>query len=350
MKWVDRVETHRPARRRRPLALVLCLTCLGGCFSACPSAEDAAARKRIWGPEEPAPEIVAAGEHLDVASLTTDAEVRRRILWMPAAEMAHRLGAFVATNRVKMVWQRGDRKVALDETITLEEARSGDFRVVSKNDAGFGMELRFVQGVVYVRNEPGTFFERRADRAGHLAWRETAMEQLATVLTLARGKVALADLGETSVEGRGARRFALTSAESPVPGAEPPERPSWAHDPVYPKGGPDRALLDRLAVRERGELEKVSGTLIVDNQTGVPLRFDIDLSLRVPAPADAPGPPARLSLSLSRRLSGIGAEHLIERPEHEPFSKRPRAIMDPLAFWPEAKARVAAGSRDETRR
>ncbi|MDF1564299.1 MAG: hypothetical protein P1V51_14715 [Deltaproteobacteria bacterium] len=332
------MKRSRPHRRPgAPLLLLIALTG-SGCFSACPSSEDSEARERIWGPEEPAPEVVAATEKLDIANLSTATEVRRRVLWMPAAEMAHRLGSFSANNTVNMDWRRGDERVTLQESIILQQAKNGDFRVLSENDAGLGMELRWVSGVVYVQNRLGKFFERRADRAGHLAWRETAMEQLATVLTLARGKIALAELGATTYEGRSAHRFALTSAEEVVAGAEPPARPDWAHDPVYAEGGPEDSLKNRLAVKERGEVESVSGDLVVDAQTGVPLRFSLTTKLSVAPPEGAGGEPAHLELKISRRLSGIGASQLVERPEHEPFSGRPRAIMDPLDWWPDAVA------------
>lgn len=289
---------------------------------------------------------MAAEEALDIGNLTTDTEVRRRVLWMPAAEMAHRLGSFSANNTVNMAWRREDQRVELQESMILQQAKNGDFRVVSENDAELGMELRSVQGKVYVQNRRGKFFERRADCSRPLAWRETSMEQLQAVLTLARGKVALAELGATTYEGRSGKRFAVTSAVEPVAGAEPPPRPEWAHDPIYPEDGPDDSLRYRLAVMERGELESVSGDLVVDTLTGVPLRFSIRAKVTVPAP-EGEGEPARLDLKIARRLSGIGASQLVERPEHEPFSRRPRALMDPLDWWPDAVAAKKAAAEEK---
>ncbi len=336
--------TVSPLRRPRVLGPPLLALLLGGCFAACPSSEDSEARERIWGPEEPTPEAMAAQETLDITHLTTDTEVRRRVLWMPAGEMAHRLGSFSANNTVNMEWRREDEIVRLQESMILQQAKNGDFRVASENDADLGMELRWVQDVVYVQSRGGRFFEQRTDRAGPLAWRETSMEQLATVLTLARGKVALAELGATTYEGRAAQRFAVTSAVEPVPGAEPPERPPWAHDPVYPKDGPDDSLKYRLAVKERGEVDSVSGDLVVDTLTGVPLRFTVRAKISVPPAEGEGGEPARMDLKISRRLSGLGADQMVERPEYEPFSRRPRALTDPLGWWPDAVAAKAAAA------
>ncbi len=289
-----------------------------------------------------------AAEALDADAVATDAAMRRRILRMRAVEMRHRLGDFHAINEVEFTWKRGKDAVSLSERAELLQSASGDFQVKIDNDQDFGMELRYVDGVIYVKSRHGKFHERRSDRAGHEAWREEAMGQLATFFELFDGKITLANMGTATHQGRGAVRYVLATAETSDPALLPPPKPAWAAKPRYPKDGPDAALRHRRAVFEAGEPVSVAGEVLVDRLTGVVLAFDIEGRLVVP-PQDARPEPATLEIHLTRTLEGIGRPATIEVPEHLPFEPRPRAVKDPLAFWPPyvaAQAKVAGAAAE----
>jgi len=309
---------------------------LGGCLGSCPDAQDADAKARIWGPEEPSPIGQEAATPLDAHALATDSAVRRHVLYMSAEEMALRLGSFLATNKVSFEWSRGEDSLSLKETTTLQQSGNGDFLVSTQNDHDMGMELRWVGGVVYEKTKQGKFFERRSDRAGHLRWREAAMEQLPTLLTLTGGRIALAEVSDTRVDGRAAARFLVTNTTEPSEGATPPPPSEFAKAPVFSKGERDASLSHRLAVLERGELRSVTGELLVDLETGVILSYKLDCKLEVPALPGEGGAPASLRFKASRLLEGVVGAQLVERPSFEPFSRRPRALMNPLEWWPDA--------------
>jgi hypothetical protein len=314
--------------------LIALLASLTGCLSVCPDARDKEAKARLFSMEEPSRIELSAAESLDASGLAGDARLRRRVLWMTGEETSARLGAFVAETDVSWTWRRDDREVKLSEKAVVELADSGDFRVAIHNDRDFGMELRWIAGVSYVKSRQGAFRERRADRAGHEAWREEALGQLQTLLELADGRVQIARTGAGSHEGRPVVKYTLAHAAAPDAAAQPPPRPSWAKDPVYPQDGPDAALLHRLAPFERGEPVRITGELWVDEGTATLVHADVRATFQVPPPEGASGPPARLDLTLRRELKRIGRDPVIDVPEHRPFERRPRAVKDPLEWWP----------------
>lgn len=316
------------------LAVIAVLVALPGCFSACPTSEDARAKERIFSPEEPPQAEQAASEHIDLASFASEPAIRRRVLRMAAPEMRYRLGSFAAETRVDFAWTRGDKKVALSETAELEQAPDGAFRMEVDNDHDFGLELRWVDGKVFVRNRHGHFFERRSDRAAHESWRDEAVAQLPALLDLVKGRAHVVETGTASHHGRPAVKYAVTLADASDPALTAPPRPSWARDPVYPKDGPDASLRHRLAVFETGKAVELTGQILVDRDTGVPVSFDLRTRLKVP-PVDGQGDdPAVLRLHMTRDVTEVGAARTIEVPEHRPFKSRPRAVESPLAWWP----------------
>ncbi len=321
-------------RTLHPLAASLVAMLLhAGCLASCPTAEDAEAKARIFGPEEPPKSERLAKETLDPDGLATDPAMRRRILRMSAAEVRHRLGDFQAVTEVEFVWTRGRDRISLSERAELDQASSGDFRVKIDNDQDFGMELRYVDGVVYVKSRHGKFRERRSDRAGHEAWREEALAQLRTFFELFDGKVSLANVGTGSRHGRGVVRYAVALSEESDPALLPDPKPDWASHPVYPKNGPDPALRHRMAVFEAARPESVRGEIQVDRLSGVVVAFDLEGRLSVPS-QDEDAAEAGLTLRIERDVRDIGRRPEIDVPEHAPFAPRPRAVKDPLAFWP----------------
>lgn len=338
---------------KRLLPLLL-LAWSPGC-AACPDADDAAAKERIWGSERADPRPDPAAERLDPDLADSDPALLRRILWMSAAETADRLASFESTTEVRFTWRRGGKRISLRETMTLEQSETGDFRVALSNDQKFGMELRWAGGKVYMSSNGGKFFERRGDRAGHLAWREESLGQLTSLLDLADGHVAFVKTGTATHQGRSVVVFASAPSPEPTEAAAPPPRPRWARDPVYPKNGPTLSLQNRLAVRERGKLVSFVGDLRVDEETGVVLAMNFVARMEVPPPdgADsdaAKGEPARLELRMERTVTGVGRHRLVDVPEHEPFSRRPRAVADPMSWWPkyvqEIEAKKAQAAAD----
>ena len=259
--------------RRSTLLLVL-ISALPGCFGSCPTAADARAKARIFSPQEPPKAEREAKKALDAGALASDAKVRHDILRMPAAEMRYRLGSYVAVTRTSFTWTHGDDQVALKETATLDQARGGDFRTSVDNDHDFGMELRWVNRIAYVKNRHGKFLERRSDEAEYEKWRQAALAQLPVWLRLIHDRLALAKVGTGTEDGRPVVRYAVALAPKADPAVAPPPKPPWARPPVYPKGGPDETLVHREAVWKRGKPEMASGEILgrPEHRRGHPLR------------------------------------------------------------------------------
>ncbi len=331
---------------RRPL-LCSMIFVLAGCLSVCPDARDREAKERLFSMEEPSMLEQAAAESIDATQVAANEDVRRRVLWMTAEETSARLGSFLAETEVSFDWRRNGNRVRLGEKAVLELSESGDYRVTINNDRDFGMELRWIGETSYVKSRQGTFRERRADRAGHEEWREEALSQLQTLLELASGRVRLARTGTGTHEGRQIVRYAMTHVADPDPAAAPPGRPSWARDPIYPSDGPDKALRYRLAAFEQSEPLRITGDIWIDEASATIVHADLSAVIQVSLHEESGKQPARLDLSIRRTLRDIGRPRTIDVPEHRPFERRPRAIKDPLDWWPPYVAEREKAKKDE---
>src|SRR5438132_5159962 len=69
---------------------------------SCKRSEDQAAKQRIFSPEEPVGALAEAKESLDAGRLADDPRLSERVVRMPQAEAAARLGAHKAQTRVQL--------------------------------------------------------------------------------------------------------------------------------------------------------------------------------------------------------------------------------------------------------
>src|SRR4051812_17056189 len=188
--------------RSRGIAFVLALSTL----CACKRSEDQAAKARIFSPEDSTSASPDAKDPIDASRLADDPKLAGRVLRMPQAEVAARLGPHRAETRVQFAWFRGPgvpdggSDVTLSEQSALAQGPNGDFLAREENDRNQGFELVRVKGEVYVRGLFGPFRKRRTDRTEPERVRELAMGAVPTFDRLARGlKLKLA--GEGTVEG-----------------------------------------------------------------------------------------------------------------------------------------------------
>jgi hypothetical protein len=327
-------------------ALALCL------LLSCKRGGDEAARARIFSPEQPVGAAAEAKEPIDARRLADDPALAARVLHMPQSEIEARLGPHKAQQRVQFAWFRGPglpdggSEVSLSEETTLQQASSGDFSVRLVNDHNQGLELVWVKGEVFVKSLYGPFHKRRTDRTDVQRIREQALSGLATFGRLARGlKLKLA--GETTVEGRRAVRYTVAGfgarevkqEKDELPRIEPPEGKS-----------PDLDTARRLELWEKEEPAEVSGTLLVDAETGAPLASDLRGQFKVPS-AGGTGPAAELHLHTVLTTAAVGKELSIKAPQAEPAPSVPHAVKDPLRFLgkePAAVPGTAAEEQDET--
>ncbi|HYS08206.1 MAG TPA: hypothetical protein VEP66_05660 [Myxococcales bacterium] len=311
--------------RRILLAALLLLS------PACKREEDEAARARMFSPEQPVGELPQAKESLDAARLADDSKLARRVLHMSRTEIAQRLGPHRVQQRVQFAWFRGPgladggSEVSLAEETTLVDAPGDDFSVRLVNDHNQGFELVWLKGEVFVKSLYGAFHKRRTDRTDPARIREQALSGLATFDRLARG-LKLRTVGETTTEGRRAIRYAVAGY-----GARAGEKEESDLSPAhYPENRIDPDTARRLELWDKEEPSNVSGTIVVDIQTAVPLGCDLRGRFKVAGSGSEPT--AELSLHSVLVTSAVGKDPKLKAPEAEPEPSVPHAVKDPLRF------------------
>jgi hypothetical protein len=318
------------------LAVALCLA-----FS-CKRSEDEAARERIFSPEQPIGMAAEAKVPLDARRLADDPALAQRVLRMPQGEIEARLGPHRSQQRLQFAWFRGPglpdggSEVSLAEETTLLQGPGGDFSVRLVNDHNQGFELVWVKGEAFVKSLYGSFHKRRTDRTDAQRVREQALSGLSTFDRLARG-LKLKQAGESTVEGRKVIRYTVAGWGARAAQKEKSDLPPMLYpDPVAGQQGkgvpnPDPDTARRLELWEKEEPTRVSGTLLVDAETGAPLACDLQGHFKV-APSSEAAPAAELDLHAVMVTTALGKDPGLQTPKAEPESSVPHAVKDPLRF------------------
>jgi len=263
-----------------------------------------------------------------------------------------RLGAHKAQQRVQFAWFRGPglpdggSEVSLSEETTLQQAPGGDFSVKLVNDHNQGLELVWTKGEVFVKSLYGSFHKRRTDRTDVARIREQALSGLASFDRLARGlKLKLA--GETVVEGRRAVKYEVTGWGARTGQKEKNDRPPVQYpDTAGKTPGLDPDTSRRLELWEKEEPTEVSGTVVIDAETGAPLACDLEGNFKVASQTKA-GPAAELDLHTVLTSSALGSAIAIKAPKFEPEPSVPHAVKDPLRFLGKAPGEEGAAEEAE---
>lgn len=306
--------------------------------AACTSAEDRAAKQRIFSPEDPPKVLQAAQEPLRPEAMHERPAMAERILAISGPEAAFRIGPHRQEVEARFRWKREDRAVALRETRMIEVDPDGDFHVRVENDELQGMEWIRVGGTSYARSRYAKFRERRRDRGSSEHVLDEAYRGLPTFLRLVHGAVKFSPAGTETLEGREALRYELSLGT-------PRDRSGDALPPIaFPEGGPDEDTRLRLRALDAGEPKKVAGTLWVDRSTGVPLKADIEATVVV---ADETAS-AELLFSLALTTSKIGGPLAIEVPEHLEDAPRPPGPVSALEAYGFAREAEVEGEEAES--
>ena len=335
--------------RTLPAQLALLALALTSCKRR---SEDEAARQRIFSPEEPIGAAAEAREPLDARRLESDPELARRVLHMPQAEVAERLGPHHAQTRVQFAWFRGPglpdggAEVSLAEETVLDDGPHGDYSVRLSNDRNQGFEIFWVNGQALVKSLYGPFHKRRTDRTDPARVREQALAALPSFDRLARGLKLKLD-GETRSEGRRALRFSVTGF-----GARPRAKDDRDLPPIeYPgaggkPGAPDPDTARRIELWQKEEPVSVSGTVLVDAETAAPLGCDLQGRFQVEGEGKT-GTAAELDLHAVLVTQAIGKDPHLKEPKFEPEPSAVHAVKDPLRFLGKVPAAPGAASTQE---
>ena len=334
----------------RTLPAVLALVALTSCKRS--SEENEAARQRIFSPEEAIGAAAEAKEPLDARRIESDPELAHRVLHMPQAEVAERLGPHRAQTRVQFAWFRGPglpdggAEVSLSEETSLADGPHGDYSIRLSNDHNQGFEILWVNGQALVKSLYGPFRKRRTDRTDPARVREQALAALPSFDRLARGLKLKLD-GETRAEGRRALRFSVIGF-----GARPHPKDDRDLPPIeFPgqsgkAGAPDPDTARRLELWQKEEPLSVSGTVLIDADTAAPLGCDLQGRFKVEADSKA-GPAAELDLHSVLVTQAIGKDPNLKEPKVDTEPSVAHAVKDPLRFLGKVPAAPGAASTEE---
>jgi len=253
-----------------------------------------------------------------------------RSLGMDADVAAHRLGSFEWTAGVEwtVARQGSAERVRAVERHRLVQSATGEFLVESEVDPGLGegsqtgRDVIWAGNMTYARGKWAPWRERPTDRGRDAKrFRAESFNAAAEVAGLLGPKLGLSRAGEATLLGRSAIRYAIALDADASERAAPPETR------LFPEGGPDADTKVRLSFLDGAQPVSAKGELLLDAQTGVPLRVSLDAAFGVKA-----DPRARIQLSLRAQLKGVGTTvPAVAAPKDPlPDERKPRGVADAL--------------------
>jgi hypothetical protein len=245
-------------------------------------------------------------ETVDVDRAAADPVALVRALRLPHHRVGELLGphVFHATSSVDVSVAGGEGGEApgekLDVTARIEYADATRFRAVVENSADYGREIILSDGQLYLRPRHGAFHRRAPDTEHEPAGRQDdTFSELSGHLQLFASGLAVRDGGAAEVAGRPARRIELSRAGEPRQ--------------VRVGSSPQRAW------RSSVEVESLSGEILLDSQTGVPLRA----RLEGVAHARRDERPVRIHVIVEHAIEAIGQPVTIAVPPAEEWVSTP---------------------------
>lgn len=267
------------------------------------------AKARIWGRDEPPPEVEAkAAEQLDPTVLDADPAVRDRVLQMRFDEVVARLGIVEYHGLAKIEVERGKQRLVVIEDSIIRQGLHGSFQVIQRDEKG--AELRqgiWNNGVFYLSNAGGKMRVEGMTKDRHLILRDEAWQPLRVFSGYFGPRFGLRKAGTGQVAGRSAIKYELVLLDGP--------------EKIESTSG-DAAKKPR----------SLDGTLLIDTERGVPLKGELNGTLEVPPLEGAEGSEAgRITVSLQFELKTIEGEE-IKPKSFIPTIERHPVDLAPLAF------------------
>jgi hypothetical protein len=282
------------------------------------------------GPDRSTADAAAPGEGRAAAAAPFDPERPAASLQLDADEASRRIGSFEwsAGAEWSVSRQGSAERLRAVERHRVVQSATGDFLVESEIDPGLGegsqtgREVIWAGTMTYARGRWAPWRERPTDHGRDARRYRAESFGLAADLAARFGpRLAIASAGETSLLGRAAIRYALSLAEDvPEPAPVPDTR-------TFPQGGPDEDTKVRLAFLDGAQPVSAKGELVLDAQTGVPLRISLDAAFGVKT-----DPRARLQIALRAQVKALGAgvPSVAAPVDALPDERKPRGVADAL--------------------
>jgi hypothetical protein len=282
------------------------------------------------GPDGEPARLFSTDSARTAAAAPFDAARPEASIVLDADEAARRLGSFEWTAGAEwsVARQGSSDRVRAVERHRLVQSATGEFQVESEIDPGLGegsvtgRDVIWAQNMTYARGRWAPWRERPTDHGRDARrFRAESFGLGADVAGLLGPRLAITSVGEAKLLGRAALRYTLSLA------AEVPEAATPAETRLFPQGGPDPDTKLRLAFLDGAQPVSARGELVVDAQTGVPLRLALDAAFGVKA-----DPRARVQIALRAQLKALGAGVPAVAPPKDPLpdERKPRGVADAL--------------------
>ncbi|WP_242345886.1 hypothetical protein [Anaeromyxobacter terrae] len=194
----------------------------------------------------------------------------------------------------------------------IRQATTGEFRVEMDVDPGLGpgsdtgKEIVYAGGMTYARARFAPFRERPTDHGRDARrFREDSFHVGRALTALYGGALAIEPAGDATVLGRTARRYRLSLAPGAAAGTKPR---------VLPAGTPDPDSAARFKFLDGRVPESAEGELLLDAETGAPLRLRLAGAFTV---KDAPG--VRATVELLAQVTSLGDKVAAIEPPKSPL-------------------------------
>ncbi len=316
----------------RPLVATIALAALAAC-----SREDAAAKHRLFARDQGRAEAAAFDPARPETALQLDAD-----------DVAHRLGAFEWSGAVEWTVAREGTSLHVTEQHKLRQAATGEFEVRADVNPGLGpsavtgKQVVWAKGMTYARALPAPFRERPTDRGRDARrYREDSFGLVRTVVGMLGAPLRMEQDGTTEVVGRQALHYKLALGDATA-------RPATAAPAGFQAKDADTAarqgfLRDAVATTAEGEL-------LVDAQTGAPLRARLSATFLAPKPAKGAAP--EVKVEVSSQITALGGEvKAVAAPEKALPDERkpagPSAALEAAGLKKRGEEQKAAEPADE---
>ena len=273
-------------------------------FSSCTCDSDrsqakAKAKSRVGARVEASPTKLAASEKLTAQELQNDRKKLDRIWRMPWREAQLRLSEHhVWRGRAQLQYGKIDgQKLSLDEEAEIRfQQGTNSLDVSVSNDGGFFQRIVYSNGRLFRKYQNGQYVAGKDLDSKRLYHADQAFALGTTGWDLIGRLLTLKPSDNKQIAGRACSCYDLRKAAAPI-----------AFDNSSLKG----AIKDLKGWRAGLTLDTIKGNLCVDNQTGVPIRIEID-ARATRALKDGQG---ELMIKLLSEFTSLGKAPPINAPE-----------------------------------
>lgn len=229
---------------------------------------------------------------IDVESAVRDPAALLEALQLPHSQISEILGAHRVRGHSSVEVRRGDAVLEkLSDRTEIQLDAKGNYRAVADNDQDYGRHAIYVDGVLYLRPRFGKFLRRAPNSPTEPG--EIRSEMFSTVgayFDLLWTRAELSDRGAITHNGRPARKIEIATA------------PTAAKRPA--------ATLKQRAWRDSISVEKVSGEVVLDAESGAPLEADIHGTVHFVRD----GKKLTMTVTAAHEISDIGQVAAVEAP------------------------------------